>query len=239
MNVLKRNGGCADDLVLDELFHVAGMAPIAEIKSFLNSALIQLPAAMLEEDELLPLEEDLFRDRYPQFRALFLKENFSERDVHEFQARLYEFSRLITPTLSEMERISRDEELVLSRKYTASSVSAYIADGTGGIFSGFPFGKKGSQKPEKTDKVNDELFDLVFRYCVCWQNLIDTLKNHARELYQIYHGFFMQGLFNKYSRFYGDVKAAEPEKADTFSSTWETKGCWFATTFWRIRAGRF
>jgi hypothetical protein len=63
---------------------------------------------------------------------------------------------------------------------------------------------------------NGQLFDVLFRYCVSWQNLIDVLKNHARELYGIYHSFFMQGLFDKYSRFYCDIAAAEPQAADTF-----------------------
>jgi hypothetical protein len=171
---------------------------------------------MLEEDELLPAEEDFFRDRYPQFRSLLLRKNFSERDVREFQARLYGFSRLINPTLSEMERICRMEELLLGKKNAVGCAAAYIGDGTGGIFSGFSFGRKSPKRPEKTDNINNELFDLVFRYCVCWQNLVDTLKNHARELYQIYHGFFEKGLINKYSRFYNDVKTAEPEIADRF-----------------------
>ena len=48
------------------------------------------------------------------------------------------------------------------------------------------------------------------------RNLAGILRSHAGELYQIYRGFFEKGLLNKYSRFYNDVKTAEPEIADRF-----------------------
>ncbi len=50
-----------------------------------------------------------------------------------------------------------------------------------------------------------------------WRKILaGILRSHAGELYQIYRGFFEKGLLNKYSRFYNDVKTAEPEIADRF-----------------------
>jgi hypothetical protein len=180
MRILKRNGDRIDGDSRGAIFDVAGTVPLADIRNFLHAAFTETPEMMLAEDELLPLEEEFFRERDPQFRRLLLRENFPVKDVSLFRRQLISFSRLTEPILTEMEKAGRETEILLRRRNYG------------------------------------QLFDVLFRYCVSWQNLIDVLKNHARELYGIYHSFFMQGLFDKYSRFYCDIAAAEPQAADTF-----------------------
>ena len=180
MKVLKQNGNRIDGAAMAAIFELINTVPIAEIRSYFNSVFIGLPESLLQEDELLPMEEDFFENEYPQFRHALLKENFSVKDVQHFQGQLSEFSRLINPILVEMELACNEAGMA----YFQKNRTDHLRIETAGKFFG---------AMNKKSNSNEQIFDSLFRYCVGWQRLIEALRDHARELYNIYHTFFYKG----------------------------------------------